>query len=139
LYGHKADFGLLYFFEDGVLLESPPPFPAVPKPLWLLLALASYVVIQDFNTALQLSSPEQPLWMGYVFPLCVAGVLCLRIMPKYWIGFAWAGVFGHLALIGASLLDLVQTMSSTYSVLASITLLFLTQALILWIRMRQKI
>lgn len=113
------------------------PFPSVPKPLWLLLVLANYVVIDDFNTALQLSSPDQPLWTGYAFPVCLAVVLCLRILPQYWIGFAWAGVFGNLALIGASVLDLAQVIPSTYSVLASVTLLFLTQALILWIRMRR--
>ena len=114
------------------------PLPSIPKPLWLLLLIASYAVLQDFNTAFQLSSPEQPLWTGYAFPLCVASVLCLRILPKYWVGFAWAGVFGNLALIGASLLDLAQTMPSTYSVLTSITMLFLTQALILWVRMYRK-
>jgi len=114
------------------------PFPVVPTQLWLLLAPANYVVIQDFNSALQLSSPEQPLWVAYAFPMCLAAVLCLRILPKYWIGFAWAGVFGNLALIGASLLDLAQMMPSTYSVLTSITMLFLTQALILWVRMYRK-
>lgn len=118
-------------------MKNSQPFPSVPKPLWLLLLIASYVVLQDFNAAFQLSSPEQPLWIGYAFPLCLALVLCLRILPKYWVGFAWAGVFGNLALIGASLLDLAQTMPSTYSVLTSITMLFLTQALILWVRMRR--
>lgn len=114
------------------------PFPSVPKPLWLLLSVASYVVLQDFNTALQQSSPEQPLWIGYAFPLCLAVVLCLRILPKYWIGFLWAGTLGNLALVGASVLDLAQKMPSTYSVLASITLLFLTQALILWYRVKRQ-
>lgn len=119
-------------------MNTAQPFPTVPKPLWFLLLIASYVVIQDFNAALQQSSPQQPLWTGYAFPLCLAVVLCLRILPKYWISFAWAGVFGNLALVGASVLDLAQKMPSTYSVLASITLLFLTQALILWCRVKRQ-
>lgn len=111
------------------------PIPNVPKALWLLSFMSSYVILQDFHTALQQSSPDQPLWVGYAFPVCLAAVLCLRILPKYWIGFAWAGVIGQGILIGMSLLNLADQMASTYSVLVSITLMFLTQALILWGRM----
>lgn len=106
----------------------------VPLPVWLLMLFSSWIVVSDLRLAMQQTSAEQPFWSALVFPVVLGGVLSLRILPRYWLAFAWAGVGGFMAALLCSSLNSVEAIPSTYQVLASLSLLFLTQSAVLSVR-----
>lgn len=106
----------------------------VPWPVWVLILLSSWIVISDLRLAMQQTASEQPFWSALIFPVVFGGVLSLRVRPRYWLAFAWAGVGAFMAALLCSTLNSVEAMPSTYQVLASLSLLFLTQSAVLSVR-----
>lgn len=71
--------------------------------------------------------------IGYLYPALLSLAFALRLKGRYWIGFSLAGILTYSL---AMLLGFINADASVYTVAVALALLFIFQALLLWLKHR---
>ncbi|WP_353349682.1 hypothetical protein [Oceaniserpentilla sp. 4NH20-0058] len=108
-------------------------WPPISAACGLFVFFVFLNVLPVYHSAL-LSQTDTNYLAGYLFPVFMGGGLAWPLHGRFWLGFAWlcliccgfSYVFHFFALDGYS--------TSSFMVITSLALMFLVQALTLWVK-----